>query len=434
MRQTNTQLSHRVAVRLRASAGVAALLLGQTFSPHAALIAQTSIVSPFRLETFGARNESAASSLFGGLSLSGHAGVFGLRLSGAVAGLDFNESQNATTTPVRYCVPQSGCRTVYRRQYGSSSSVDSDAWSADADLIAEPFRTVPVLRQLLLGFSPYAFAVIGRLTNNATTVAGADTSRAVWSYGVGVHHDLISRLGFTGEARVRRRLDDNAFIGNTFRDAVQYRMGFSVGLGNGSRRSSRTSQPATIVSRGRIPASVPRAMPMHEQPVQAVVRDDATIVPRVIDAAEALLESRYREGGTSPADGFDAGGFVQYVFAQEGIALPRMINDLAATGTSVSARVGTLRPGDLLFFANDGVNIDHVAIFVGRDRFVHASASGGGVLYDVLGEGERGTWFAYHLLSVRRVLGTRLPASRPVSPSQAPSGRPDTAPKPMGAR
>ena len=438
MRHSNTPLSQRVALRFRVCSGAAALLLVQTLSPHAALVAQTSIVSPFRLETFGARNESAASNVFGGIALSGHSGVFGLRLSGAVAGLDFGGSGNVTTTPVRYCSTRSGCRTVYRRQYGSSSPFTSDAWSADADLIAEPFRTIPVLRQLLLGFSPYAFAGIGRVTKNAITGVGGDTSRAVWSYGLGVHHDLVSRLGVTGEARVRRRLEDNAFIGNTFRDAVQYRLGFSVGLGGGAGRGSRSSRQAAIVSRGPVPASAPppiavREPAAREPAVQADVRDVATIMPRVIDAAEALLESRYRDGGTSPEGGFDAGGFVQYVFAQEGVALPRMITELLATGTSVSSRVGTLRPGDLLFFANDGVNIDHVAIYVGRDRFVHASASGGGVLYDVLGEGERGTWFAYHLLSVRRVLGTRLPASRSAAPPQIPSGRPDTAPKPMGA-
>lgn len=412
----------------------AAFMLGVTLIAHTALMAQTSIVSPFRLETFGARNESAASNLFGGVSLSGHAGLFGFRLSGAVAGLDLDGNYRTTQRPVRYCSPRSGCRIVNVRQSEAGSPFSSDAWSADLDLIAEPFRTIPVLRQLLLGFSPYAFAGIGRLTQNATATLGNDTSRAVWSYGVGVHHDLVSRLGVTAEARVRRRLDDNAFIGNTFRDAVQYRAGFSVGLGGGSRRSARRTAPVIITSRGPAPSSSPAPVASTPPAAQSEVRDAAAIMPRVIDAAESLLQTRWREGGATPADGFDAGGFVQYVFGQEGVALPRRVSELAVTGTSVSARIGTLRPGDLLFFGNDGVTIDHVAIYVGRDRFVHASASGDGVLYDVLGEGARGTWFAYHLLSVRRVLGSRLPASRSTGPALAPSGQPDSAPKPAGAR
>src|SRR6185503_14752456 len=62
-----------------------------------------------------------------------------------------------------------------------------------------------------------------------------------------------------------------------------------------------------------------------------------------------------------------------------------------------------LRPGDLLFFANDGTNINHVAIYAGQDRIIHATASGAGVRYDTLGEGERGEWFADHLVKARRV-------------------------------
>lgn len=415
----------------------AALLIPALFLAIPA-VAQTSTNSPFRLESFAARNEASVSNLFGGFSLSGYTGILGLRLNGAVAGFDLIGRQNVTETPVRVCSPGSGCRTLIRRDATSSSFFASDSWSADADLIAEPFRLVPVMRQLLLGFSPYAFAGIGRLTNNATTPIGPDTSRNVWSYGVGAHHDLISRVGLTAEARVRRRLDDNAFIGNTFRDAVQYRLGLSVGLGGGSRRSTRSSPEVVVVSRGRLPALYPEAAsPAPAPPPRFDTRDPETIVPRLIDAAEALLDTPWRDGGNSPRAGFDAGGFVQYVFAQEDIRVPRMVRDLSTTGVIVSARAGNLRPGDLLFFSNDGGSADHVAIYTGRDRFVHATSSGGGVMYDVLGEGTRGIWFAAHLQSVRRIIGVQTPASQPAAPYRtpirAPSSRPDNAPKPAGA-
>ena len=163
-------------------------------------------------------------------------------------------------------------------------------------------------------------------------------------------------------------------------------------------------------------------------------REVSAAIPMVLDAAEAQLNTRWLEGGTSPSQGFDAGGFVQYVFAQERIELPRLVRELAVTGSSVSIRIGALRSGDLLFFSNDGITPNHVGIYVGRDRFVHASASGGGVVYDVLGEGPRGTWFADHLLTARRVTGGRTPASRSSSPVLTPSGRPDRAPRPGEAR
>lgn len=402
--------------------------------------AQASIASPFRFETFAARNESATTAMFGGLSLAGYSGIFGLRLGGSVAGLDVGGDNRVSSTPVRSC-SRSGCRNGVVRQYSSGSLFSSDAWTADADVIAEPFRSVPVLRQLLLGFSPYAFAGIGRYSGSAASGVTRDSTRSVWSYGAGVHHDLVSRIGVTAEARVRRTLDDNAFVGSTFRNAVQYRVGFSIGAGGRARIGTRQSSApdVVIVSRGPIPGftAIPAPMPLPAPvAVSPSVADDRAAderMPRVLDAADAVLNAPWRDGGTSPGDGFDAGGFVQYVFAQEQIVLPRLVRDLAQTGTSVTARVGSLRAGDLLLFSSDGTTLDHVAIYVGRDRIVHATASGGGVRYDVLGDGARGVWFAEHLSSVRRVIGARSVVPRPAAPSLTPSGRPDSAPRPAGA-
>ncbi len=414
-------------------------VLALATAPSGALVAQSSITSPVRFETFAARNERASSAVFGGFSVSAHSGVFGLRLGGSVAGLDLGGDSRISTTPVRSCT-RAGCRSGVLRQYSSGSFFASDAWTADVDVIAEPFRSVPVLRQLLLGFSPYAFAGVGRYSLSVSSAVG-DSTRSVWSYGAGVHHELVSRLGVTAEARVRRQLDDNAFVGSTFRNAVQYRVGVTIGAGGGSKRTRRsrvaTDRPeVVIVSRGPIPGSgsIPAVSP---PPVVAPVVTDgraaAELMPRVLDAADALVNTPWRDGGTAPSDGFDAGGFVQYVFAQEQIALPRMVRDLAQTGTGVPSRVGALRAGDLLLFSSDGIAADHVAIYVGRDRIVHATSSGGGVRYDVLGEGARGVWFGEHLSGVRRVIGSASAVPRAVAPLLTPSGRPDGAPRSAGA-
>ena len=80
------------------------------------------------------------------------------------------------------------------------------------------------------------------------------------------------------------------------------------------------------------------------------------------------METPYLFGGTNPSMGFDAAGFVQYVFAEEGVSLPRTAHAMAELGEEVSTRIGWLRPGDLLFFGNDRKNIDHVAIYAGHDR------------------------------------------------------------------
>jgi hypothetical protein len=89
--------------------------------------------------------------------------------------------------------------------------------------------------------------------------------------------------------------------------------------------------------------------------------------------------------------------------------LPRTSHAIAELGEEVSTRVGSLRPGDLLFFGNDAGSIDHVAIYAGHDRMIHATATGGGVRYDVLGEGARGEWFSDHLVTARRILAEGRP-------------------------
>jgi cell wall-associated NlpC family hydrolase len=157
---------------------------------------------------------------------------------------------------------------------------------------------------------------------------------------------------------------------------------------------------------------------------------DARRAARLLDRAEGYLDAPYRVGGTAATTGFDAPGFVQSLYASEGIALPRSAPVMAAVGVEVPIRVGSLRPGDLLFFGNDGVAVDHVAIYVGRERIVHSSASGGGVRYDTLGEGARGQWFSDHLVSARRVLvETSAPVTRPVTPIIG-----DHAPRSDGSR
>ncbi len=90
----------RTAVRL---AGATALLAVVSV-PMRSVEAQSSIVSPVRFEAFGARNESATTATFGGLSLAGYAGIFGLRLGGSVAGLDLGGDNTVSSAPVRGAV------------------------------------------------------------------------------------------------------------------------------------------------------------------------------------------------------------------------------------------------------------------------------------------------------------------------------------------
>lgn len=72
----------------------------------------------------------------------------------------------------------------------------------------------------------------------------------------------------------------------------------------------------------------------------------------------------YVAGGNTPA-GWDCSGFVQYVFSQFGISLPRTSGAQATVGTPV-ASLADAKPGDIL--AND----THAAIYIGNGQVMNA--------------------------------------------------------------
>ena len=101
----------------------------------------------------------------------------------------------------------------------------------------------------------------------------------------------------------------------------------------------------------------------------------------IASAALRLQGIPYRSGGADP-HGFDCSGLVQYVLAQSGLAVPRVVRDQYAVGTRV--RLDELEPGDLVFFTTEGRHVSHVGIAIGGDRFVHAPNARGTVRIDSL--------------------------------------------------
>ena len=81
----------------------------------------------------------------------------------------------------------------------------------------------------------------------------------------------------------------------------------------------------------------------------------------------------YQYGGTGP-DSYDCSGLVYSLFGKLGISLPRVAASQTAAGTYVAKT--DLAYGDLVFFAKDGKNINHVGIYVGNGEFVHAPSTG----------------------------------------------------------
>ena len=119
----------------------------------------------------------------------------------------------------------------------------------------------------------------------------------------------------------------------------------------------------------RIPESVPPPAETR-RPTAAPVYDGYA----VSSTALSLRGSPYRDGGTDPS-GFDCSGFVQYVFDQHGIAMPRDVRRQFEVGQRVEP--DALEPGDLLFFTTIAQGATHVGIAIGGEQFVHAPSSRG---------------------------------------------------------
>lgn len=92
---------------------------------------------------------------------------------------------------------------------------------------------------------------------------------------------------------------------------------------------------------------------------------------QVAAAARKYVGVPYVWGGTDPASGMDCSGFVQRVYQDLGIALPRVVRDQMTQGTPV-ASLADAKPGDLLVSFGG----DHVAIYLGNGKAIDAPEPG----------------------------------------------------------
>lgn len=101
---------------------------------------------------------------------------------------------------------------------------------------------------------------------------------------------------------------------------------------------------------------------------------ELTKTEKIISVAKNQLGIRYKWGGTT-TNGFDCSGFIRYVFDKAGIALPRTASQQYNTGEAVNK--SELKIGDLVFFETYKPGPSHSGIYVGNNKFMHASSSNG---------------------------------------------------------
>ncbi len=90
--------------------------------------------------------------------------------------------------------------------------------------------------------------------------------------------------------------------------------------------------------------------------------------------AERFVGIPYRWGGNNVVEGMDCSGFVRAVYNLCGINIPRTSGEQFRVGDRVEK--DELIDGDLIFFGSSAEKINHVGIYVGGGRFVHAPRRG----------------------------------------------------------
>lgn len=99
----------------------------------------------------------------------------------------------------------------------------------------------------------------------------------------------------------------------------------------------------------------------------------------IVDYLKQFIGTPYVWGGNSLSNGVDCSGLVQQGFKHFGISLNRTTYDQIGQGSAVGMK--GLRPGDLVFFDTDKgtAGPDHVGIYAGNGKMIHAPRPGKGV-------------------------------------------------------
>ena len=104
--------------------------------------------------------------------------------------------------------------------------------------------------------------------------------------------------------------------------------------------------------------------------------NDSSKEEEILQTAKKFLGVKYIWAANGPS-AFDCSGFTRYVFKKNGISLPRYSGRQANIGKKI--KFSELQKGDLVFFDTTKKftkKVNHVGIFIGNNKFIHASSGG----------------------------------------------------------
>ncbi len=129
-----------------------------------------------------------------------------------------------------------------------------------------------------------------------------------------------------------------------------------------------TAAPAPRTTVPRLPAETAMGTSTQASGVPGSIQS-------ILDLGNSFLGVPYKWGGTTP-NGFDCSGLLQYIYAKNGIQIPRVSRDQARAGRAVS--IADAQPGDLIAFDNTTARpgVDHIGIYLGGGKMLQAPRAG----------------------------------------------------------
>ncbi len=117
---------------------------------------------------------------------------------------------------------------------------------------------------------------------------------------------------------------------------------------------------------------------IYLQPSVDLIPNKLTVQEQIADYACEFVGNPYVWGGTSLTKGADCSGFIQTLYGEYGIEIPRTADCQYFAATHISE--DELQKGDLIFYGPNVNDIGHVAIYLGDGKIVHAKGKAYGIV------------------------------------------------------
>ena len=119
----------------------------------------------------------------------------------------------------------------------------------------------------------------------------------------------------------------------------------------------------------------------------------------LLNHGKKFIGTPYVWGGTSPK-GFDCSGLVHYLYQKQGVSIPRNSREQFSRLPVAS----NPQPGDLVFFRRNGT-INHVGLYLGGGKMLHAPQTGAKVRIEDMG---RPNWKRRYAGARRALKGEKI--------------------------